>query len=150
MLINPKSDGHVHTHLCHHASGEMEEYVEAAIGKGLEELIFLEHLESGIRYPEDTWLSAEDFAAYHREDQRLRQAYGGRLRIGLGVEVGYNPKQVPAILDFLKQYTWDRVGLSFHYYEINDRHYNVVSRRKANLEPLGRHGVERVGSRYSR
>lgn len=148
MLINPKSDGHVHTRLCHHASGEMEEYVLAAIGKGLEELIFLEHLECGIRYREDTWLSEEDFAAYHREGQRLRQVYGDRIFIGLGVEVGYNPKQVPAILEFLKQYTWDRVGLSFHYYEIKDRHYNVVSRRKANLEPLGKQGVERVISDY--
>ena len=148
MQINSKSDGHVHTRLCHHATGEMEEYVEAAIAKGLEELIFLEHLECGIRYREDTWLSAEDFAAYHREGERLRQVYGGRLRIGLGVEVGYNPKQVPEILDFLKQYTWDRVGLSFHYYEIKGCHYNVVSRRKANLESLGRHGVERVISEY--
>ncbi len=148
MLINPKSDGHVHTRLCHHATGEMEEYVVAAIDKGLEELIFLEHLECGIRYREDTWLSQEDFAYYHCEGQRLRQVYGDRLRIGIGVEVGYNPRQVSAILDFLQQYTWDRVGLSFHYYEIKGRHYNVVSRRKANLEPLGKQGVERVISDY--
>jgi histidinol-phosphatase (PHP family) len=148
MLINTKSDGHVHTRLCHHASGEMEEYVRAAISKGLEELIFLEHLECGIEYPEDTWLSEEDFVVYQREGQRLRQVYGDRIFIGIGVEVGYNPKQVPAILDFLKQYTWDRVGLSFHYYEIKGHHYNVVSRRKFNLEPLGKHGVERVISDY--
>ena len=148
MLINPKSDGHVHTRLCHHASGEMEEYVLAAITKGLDELVFLEHLECGIRYPEATWLTAEDFAAYHREGQRLQQVYGDRLRIGLGVEVGYNPRQAPEILEFLKQSSWDRVGISFHYYEIKGRHYNVVIRRKANLEPLGRHGVERVISEY--
>ncbi|MDG4476411.1 histidinol-phosphatase [Thiovibrio frasassiensis] len=148
MLINTKSDGHVHTRLCHHASGEMEEYVRAAISKGLEELIFLEHLECGIHYPEDTWLSEEDFVVYQREGQRLRQVYGDRIFIGIGVEVGYNPKQVPAILDFLKQYPWDRVGLSFHYYEIKGHHYNVVSRRKFNLEPLGKHGVERVISDY--
>jgi len=148
MLINPKSDGHVHTRLCHHATGEMEEYVVAAIGKGLEELVFLEHLEYGIRYPEATWLSAEDFAAYHREGQRLQQVYGDRLRIGLGVEVGYNPKQAPEILGFLQRHPWARIGISFHYYEINGRHYNVVSRRKANLEPLSRHGVERVISDY--
>lgn len=148
MRINTKSDGHVHTRLCHHASGEMEEYVEAAIGKGLEELVFLEHLECGIRYPEATWLSAEDFALYHREGQRLQQVYADRLRIGLGVEVGYNPRQVGEILAFLRQYSWDRVGISFHYYEIKGRHYNVVSRRKANLEPLGRVGVERVISDY--
>lgn len=144
MLINPKSDGHVHTRLCHHATGEMEEYVVAAIDKGLEELIFLEHLECGIRYREATWLTEEDFAVYHGEGQRLQQVYGDRLRIGIGVEVGYNPKQVPAILAFLQRYTWDRIGISFHYYEIDGHHYNVVSRRKGNLEPLGKQGVERV------
>jgi histidinol-phosphatase (PHP family) len=148
MLINPKSDGHVHTRFCHHATGEMEEYVVAAIDKGLEELIFLEHLECGICYREATWLTDEDFAAYHCEGQRLRQVYGDRLRIGLGVEVGYNPGQAPEILEFLKRYSLDRVGISFHYYEIDGHHYNVVSRRKANLEPLGRHGVERVISDY--
>ncbi|MBU2537467.1 MAG: histidinol-phosphatase, partial [Proteobacteria bacterium] len=137
-----------HTRFCHHATGEMEEYVVAAINKGLEELVFLEHLECGIRYPDDTWLSEEDFAAYHCEGQRLQQVYGDRLRIGIGVEVGYNPRQVPAILTFLKQYSWDRVGLSYHYYEIDGHHYNVVSRRKINLEPLGKQGVDRVISEY--
>lgn len=148
MRINPKSDGHVHTRLCHHATGEMEEYVIAAIDKGLEELVFLEHLECGIRYREATWLSEEDFAVYHCEGQRLQEVYGDRLRIGLGVEVGYNPRQAPEILAFLQQYRWDRVGISFHYYEIAGRHYNVVSRRKANLEPLGSHGVQRVIADY--
>lgn len=148
MLINTKSDGHVHTRLCHHAVGEMEEYVVAAITKGLEELIFLEHLECGIRYPDDTWLSEEDFVTYRREGQRLQQVYGEKISIGLGVEVGYNPRRVGETLEFLKRYPWDRVGVSFHYYEIDGHHYNVVSRRTINLEPLGNHGVERVISEY--
>ena len=46
-LIDLRTDGHVHTSLCNHASGTMEEYVKAAIGKGLEAIVFLEHLETG-------------------------------------------------------------------------------------------------------
>ena len=86
--IDVKTDGHVHTRLCHHASGEMEEYVQAAIARGLEKIIFLEHLEMGIRYFESTWLSEEDFAYYFKEGERLREKYRGAVEIGLGVEVG--------------------------------------------------------------
>ncbi|MGV1099243.1 histidinol-phosphatase [Thiovibrio sp. JS02] len=138
----------MHTRLCHHAKGEMEEYVLAAVGNGLKEIIFLEHLECGIRYFESTWLSADDFAFYHAEGCRLRERYKGKIRIGLGVEVGYNPKAVPELLGFLRQYRWDRVGVSFHFFEIAGRHYNVVSRKPYNLEALAAHGIEKVISGY--
>ena len=39
----------------------MEQYVQSAIGKGLRHMVFLEHLEEGINYPERTWLTEEDF-----------------------------------------------------------------------------------------
>lgn len=148
MEINTASDGHVHTRFCNHARGEMEEYVVAAIAAGLDELIFLEHLECKINYFESTWLSDEDFARYHDEGQRLRARYQDQIRIGLGVEVGYNPRALPELLAFLHQYHWDRIGVSFHYYEIEGRHYNVVSRRPANLEALAAHGLDRVIDDY--
>jgi len=148
MQIDLATDGHVHTKYCHHATGEMVDYVEAAIAAGLSRLIFLEHLEAGINYHEATWLSEADFAQYHAEGEALREQYRGRIEIGLGVEVGYNPKQVPAILAMIARHPWERVGVSFHYYEIGGQHYNVVSRRQANLEPLSRRGVERVIADY--
>lgn len=122
----------------------MEEYVRAALACGLEEIIFLEHLEKGISYFESTWLSEEDFSRYQVEGKRLQQRYAGKIRIGLGVEVGYNPRAVVELLDFLKRYQWDRVGISFHFYEIAGRHYNVVSRRACNLDALAAHGIEKV------
>ncbi len=36
-------DYHIHTKLCGHASGEIEEYVEKAINKGLQEIGFADH-----------------------------------------------------------------------------------------------------------
>jgi histidinol-phosphatase (PHP family) len=77
--INLQIDGHVHTSLCHHASGSMEDYVLAAIDRGLERLFFLEHLEVGINYFECTWLSQQDFDDYFQEGLRLREKYGDRL-----------------------------------------------------------------------
>ena len=39
----------------------MEEYVTRAIAIGLQELVFLEHMEAGVHYFESTWLTEEDF-----------------------------------------------------------------------------------------
>lgn len=146
--IDLKTDGHVHTSLCHHASGSMEDYVQVAIARGLERIFFLEHLEVGIDYFECTWLTREDFAGYFREGQRLRNKYGERIFIGLGVEVGYNPERCGEILARLAEYNWDRVAVSYHFLRVGDRHYNLVSRKSCNLDALGLLGVGRVISLY--
>ena len=73
MQIDTSIDGHVHTRLCHHASGEMEEYVQTAIDRGLKKLVFLEHLEIGINYFESTWLTDDDFKIYFAEGKRLQE-----------------------------------------------------------------------------
>lgn len=147
-MIDTTVDGHVHTRLCHHAKGEMEEYVRAAVDAGLQGIIFLEHLEVGIDYFESTWLTEKDFAYYFKEGNRLKRAYGGRINIGLGVEAGYNPEGVAAIKEFLSRYPWDRVGVSYHFLKDGDRHLNMVSRKQANLTGLGRLGLDSVIHRY--
>ena len=96
-ILDISIDGHVHTKLCHHARGEMEEYVQAAINKGLSKLIFLEHLEVDINYFESTWLSEDDFNFYHQEGMRLKEIYRDRIEIGLGIEIGYNPNSLEEI-----------------------------------------------------
>ena len=78
-MIDITVDGHVHTSLCHHARGEMEDYVLAAISRGLKKIVFLEHLEIGINYFESTWLSDADFDYYHSEGKRLQGKYQGTI-----------------------------------------------------------------------
>jgi histidinol-phosphatase (PHP family) len=148
MLIDTTTDGHVHTYLCHHALGTMEEYVQAALVRGLRKLIFLEHLEIGINYFEPTWLTEKDFGVYLAEGERLQEKYAHRLEIGLGVEVGYNPQRKDELAAFLKKHHWERVGISYHFLEVNGRHYNMVSRRKENIEVLTGMGAEMVIRAY--
>ncbi len=72
-LINLQCDSHMHTRYCHHAVGTMEEYVLCAIDKGLEEIVFLEHMEaSGVNYFDTTWLTEDDFDLYFAEGQKLQ------------------------------------------------------------------------------
>ena len=147
-LIDITVDGHVHTRLCHHASGEMEEYVLAAVANGLKKLTFLEHFEVDINYFKTCWLIEDDFTYYLNEGDRLRKKYDGLLDIGLGTEVGFNPDHVREILDFLERYQWDRVGLSYHFLKINGMHFNMVGRKQSELKIFAEAGVERVITAY--
>jgi histidinol-phosphatase (PHP family) len=147
-MIDTTVDGHVHTRLCHHARGEMEDYVLAAINRGLRKLVFLEHLEVGVHYFETTWLTEDDFAYYHAEGKRLQEKYRGRLEIGIGVEVGYNPRRVEEIQRRLALHSWDRVGISYHFLETDTGHLNMVSSKPVNIDRLAQYGVSEVISRY--
>lgn len=147
-MIDITEDGHVHTNLCHHARGEMEEYVQAAIEFGLRRIVFLEHLEAGINNLESTWLTDNDFEYYHREGRRLKAKYQGKLEIGLGVEVGYNPKGKAELLQKLARHSWDRVGLSYHFLETDNGHLNMVSSKQENIAALDKFGVEKVIQLY--
>jgi histidinol-phosphatase (PHP family) len=147
-IIDTKVDGHVHTNLCNHARGEMEEYVLYALKQGLRKLIFLEHLEIGISYFESTWLTEDDFDFYHKEGKRLQNKYQNKIEVGLGVEVGFNPRFLEKIQQKLALYTWDRIGISYHFLETDSGHLNMVSRKQVNLDALDQYGVDEVVSRY--
>ncbi|MEE4166947.1 MAG: histidinol-phosphatase [Desulfocapsaceae bacterium] len=150
MDIDVSLDGHVHTHLCMHAGGTMEEYVQSAIAGGLRHLVFLEHLEEGIDYFERTWLEEDDFDLYFAEGQRLRQKYGEIIKIGLGVEVGYNPSCPDKILERLATRSWDRIGISYHFYRLpgNGGHLNFLSRQQENIKAFLKNDVSQLLSHY--
>lgn len=148
--IDLSTDGHVHTSFCNHAVGSMEDYVLAALRKGLKKLVFLEHLEIGIQYFEKVWLSEADFDRYFQEGYRLQEKYRESLVIGLGVEVGYNPEKITEIKTFLAKYPWDRIGISHHFLRLGNSHVNLVSRQKNNIAALVEHGIEKVQDAYIR
>jgi histidinol-phosphatase (PHP family) len=141
-------DSHIHTRLCRHAAGEMEEYVQAALERGLAAIIFLEHLEEGIRYFDRTWLTEADFSYYFEEGRRLQEKYRGRLNIKLGVEIGFNPGVIEALREKIDRYPWDHVGLSYHYYAAGGEHLNMVSGRRVNIERLAALGAENIAGEY--
>jgi histidinol-phosphatase (PHP family) len=147
-MLDLTIDGHVHTSLCRHAVGEMADYVRVGKERGLKQLFFLEHLERGIDYFERTWLTEADFDEYFRRGQELKEQYRGCLQVGLGVEVGYNPQCREELLAALAEREWERIGISYHFMAVAGRHYNLVSRRRENLEALGRLGVAKVLSAY--
>lgn len=148
QLIDIREDGHVHTRLCNHAVGEMEEYVEQAIRRGLTRLVFLEHLETDIRYQPNSWLSDQDFALYFREGERLKQRYHGVIDIRLGAETGFNPEAAATIRQRLAGYPFERVGVSCHFHRHGDVHLNLLTRRQPGLDLFAAIGADAVITAY--
>lgn len=147
-LIDTSVDGHVHTKRCHHAVGEMEEYVQQAIRRGLRTLCFLEHLETDIAYQPPCWLEDQDFVDYFDEGHRLKQRYRGKIEIRLGVEMGFNPQAGAIILHRLARFPIERIGLSCHFHLHAGHHLNLLSRRKQSLERLAALGADTVITTY--
>jgi len=150
MIIDISADSHVHTSLCRHATGTMEDYVVCAIAKGLKKITFMEHMEEGIDYFERTWLREEDFDYYFAEGERLRETYGDQLTIALGVEVGFNPQDDDALLKRLEKRTWDQIGLSYHFCKLPgfDIHLNLLSRKKKNIKIIESYGADKLLNHY--
>ena len=147
-LINTSHDGHIHTFLCNHAIGSLEDYVQAAISKGLVRMSFLEHLEAGIVYFKRNWLEDSHFEEYFREGERLKKAYQGQIAIELGAETGYNPHAVAELRTKLRQYPFERVGLSCHYYWHGSQHWNLLSLHQDSLDHFVRLGTDKVLADY--
>lgn len=143
-------DSHVHTKLCGHAVGEMEDYVQVAMNKGLQRLVFLEHMEEGILAAQSSWLSESDFDSYFSEGRRLQEKYRGEIEIGLGVECGYNPDCKDALQKRLAARNWDEVGISCHFLKIEgqENHLNLLSKKPENLKRAMQLDTSALFSRY--
>ncbi len=152
MNIDPLSDGHIHTHFCHHAVGTMEEYVTAAIVKGMRRICFLEHMEEGIQSSRITWLSEADFDEYFRLGKALQKKYEGSITIALGVEVGYNPECSDRLLERLAARDWDQIGISYHFHRLqaDEDHFNVVSKSDRRVFNISLQEAEEIQRQYYR
>ncbi len=141
-------DGHVHTKFCNHASGEMEDYVLAALDRGLHTICFLEHLETDIIYQQRSWLTNDNFTEYFREGERLKDRYHDCIDILLGVEVGYNPDSLTRLQHNLSQFQWDRIGLSYHFYRSDTTHLNMLSGKKESLDQFSTLDIDGIITHY--
>lgn len=108
---------HTHTTRCHHAKGADEEYVLAAIERGLKTLGFADHTPQF--YPNGYISSAKMLPAdtddYVESVLRLREKYKGQIDIRLGFETEYYPDIWDELLAFYRRYPIDYLILGQHY-----------------------------------
>lgn len=143
-----KKDFHIHTKYCNHAVGEMSEYVESAIARGLDAMGFLEHYEVGINYYKKNWLTYDELSIYYEQGLKLREQFGAQIKIYLGVELGINLTQIEALKKGLEKHPWDHVGLSFHYLQFEPYNINVCSGSANNLKQMANYGLQKAVQVY--
>jgi len=127
---NRRVDGHVHTELCPHGSGDKTALmVEKAIELHLEKICFTEHAPLPVEFSKvylgdkkalDTAaLTLDQVETYLALGNDLQKEYGEAIDISLGFEVDYLPGFESYTRSFLDQYgpvTGDNI-LSLHFME---------------------------------
>lgn len=82
-------DYHIHTELCGHATGAVEEYIEAAIGASLGEIGFSDHAPLPEELREGITMPPEKTEAYIAMVQDAAGRYRDRIEVRTGFEVDF-------------------------------------------------------------
>ena len=108
---------HTHTFRNRHSSGTEREYIEAAIGCGIQTLGFSEH--APYRYPDgySSWfhLQQEELEDYVATILSLKEEYAGKIDILLGFEAEFYPKLFDEFLAIIRPYPVDYMILGQHF-----------------------------------
>lgn len=105
-------DQHMHTRFSVDSEADLAANAERAIELGLSGVSFTDHYDT---HPIEWPICRYDYDALAGEVARLRERFGERLRIGLGIEICYQPEQMGDILAFLDAHHFDVVLLSVHW-----------------------------------
>ncbi len=133
-----KANYHTHSKYCRHAYGEAEEYVLAAIERGLDTIGFACHVPYPFNngYVSDFRIQAEDHEKYVNEILACREKYGDKINILLGYEAEYYPKHFDDMLAEVRKYPVDYLILGQHE---TDNEYDGVSNHSP-AKTIGRVG----------
>jgi histidinol-phosphatase (PHP family) len=112
MALPP--DYHMHTPLCHHASGEPVDYARRALEVGLTEIGFSDHSPM-MRDDFDDWRMFSSQLDEYVEKVRRAQKEFPQLTIRLALEVDYLPGHEDWIRDLAARHPWDYFIGSVHY-----------------------------------
>lgn len=119
MLPPGLTDSHVHTHRCGHAGGSSREFVEAAIARGLSEIVFTDHIPLYFLAPDRRdpalAMAEDDFEGYVAEIQDLAREFRGRIAVRLGLEADYAEGHDKQLASWLAKANWDLVLGSVHH-----------------------------------
>jgi histidinol-phosphatase (PHP family) len=108
------ADYHMHTPLCHHATGEPTEYAARALEVGLTEIGFSEHSPMPRDDFDDWRMLLSDLDKYVEKICKARTDHP-RLKIKLALEVDYIPGHEDWIRDLAARHPWDYFIGSVHY-----------------------------------
>ncbi len=113
------ADLHTHTARCGHAGGLDEEYVEAAIARGLAAIAMTDHVPFYWLPPERhdprLAMAPDELPRYVDAVLALRERYAGRVEVLLGLEADFIAGQEEALALLLERFPFDVVLGSVHW-----------------------------------
>jgi histidinol-phosphatase (PHP family) len=80
---------HVHTYLCDHATGSIDDYINAAIERGLKEIGFSDHAPVLLKFRKGISMEPEEVDFYLDEISTRQERYQNDIKIRLGFEVDF-------------------------------------------------------------
>ncbi|MBR3423410.1 MAG: histidinol-phosphatase [Clostridia bacterium] len=108
---------HTHSKYCRHASGETEDYANAAVEAGLSTLGFSDH--TPYPFPDGYYSGFRMFPGemkdYISDVLRCREKFADKLEIKLGYEVEYYPRHFGALIKTLAASECDNLILGQHF-----------------------------------
>ncbi|WP_169090497.1 histidinol-phosphatase [Paenibacillus sp. PL91] len=113
-----KFDFHTHHERCGHAVGSVRDYIEAAIGQGLDMIGISDHtpfFASAEDRPSLTGSMAKsDFPTYIKEVLDLKREYHGKIEVLLGIEADFLPEHLDLYRSVIAAHPFDYVIGSVH------------------------------------
>jgi histidinol-phosphatase (PHP family) len=113
-----KFDLHTHHYRCGHAAGDIEEYIQSAIGSGLTAIGISDHSPYFARAEDQAQpgiaMAKSEFGNYVAEVLRLKERYADRIEVLLGVESDFFPDEISHYRAAYAQYPFDYIIGSVH------------------------------------
>ncbi|MCD4760692.1 histidinol-phosphatase HisJ [bacterium] len=109
------TDAHIHTSLCRHAVGTMDEYVRRAVELGLERICFTDHVPLPFGFDPTHRMVPEELPGYIDQVKKLQHHYRDTIEICLGLECDFLPGVESWLERLLHDNHYDYVLGSVHF-----------------------------------
>ena len=124
-------DYHVHTEYSDDSQYPMEACVKDAIAKGIQEICFSDHVDSGVKLDpmgldEETkkhFVLNVDYPRYFAQIQELQKKYAGKIVLRKGLEFGIQTSTISAFQKLQEQWPMDFVILSIH--QVHNEQFHI-------------------------
>lgn len=123
------ADYHVHTEFSDDSVYPMEDVIRDAVGMGMDEICFTDHVDYGIkpdwdsgteiRYRDGNPVANVDYPKYMEKIRRMQKQYEGKINIRTGLEFGIQMHTIPRFEALSARYPMDFIILSIH--QVDDR-----------------------------
>ncbi|MGM0417767.1 MAG: histidinol-phosphatase [Thermodesulfobacteriota bacterium] len=121
-----KSDYHIHTSFCNHAYESIESFIKKAADKGLNEILFLDHLTLFEKDFKNS-MTVKEVPLYFYKVKKAAEKFKNLITVKCGLEVDFHPDYFDETEKICSKYDFDMIGASVHFV----KGYNIASRSKA-------------------